>query len=84
MAAETYYYYGPADVTLCREHMASQLGEWFPETAEEHKGAMWNYEGWDLDELVTALKASGELSSRDFKALGTRMGPVEDYCQSLH
>lgn len=64
--------------------MAISLGEWFPETAEECKGPMWNYHGWDLDELVNSLKESGELLDTQFHSLGTRMGPVENYCQVLH
>lgn len=81
---ERYFYYEPADVTLCEEHMAIALGEWFPETAEGCKGALWNYEGWDLEQLVSALTESGELLPTQFKRIGTRMGPVAHHCESSH
>lgn len=84
MAAERFFYYAPADYTACSEHMASSLGEWFPDTAEECKGVMWNYEGWDIDTLVEALMESGELDSSNFKKLGTRMGDPGDHCMSMH
>ncbi|MGQ5602928.1 hypothetical protein [Streptomyces sp. EKS3.2] len=64
--------------------MAESLGAMFPETGEDCKGALWNYEGWDLETLVAALKSSGELLSTQFKRLGVRMGPVEQNCMGLH
>ncbi|WP_416972514.1 hypothetical protein [Streptomyces sp. 4F14] len=81
---QKYFYYSPADVTLCEEHMAKALGEWFPETAEECKGSHWDYEGWDLEELVSALEKSGELLPGHFYRLGVRMGSAAHNCESLH
>ncbi|MDT0442305.1 hypothetical protein [Streptomyces johnsoniae] len=80
-----YFYYEPADYTACEQHMATQLGEWFPETAENCKGPMWNYHGWDLDELVAALMETGEMLSTHFCELAA-LGPDADNerCQSLH
>ncbi|MCY0955829.1 hypothetical protein [Streptomyces sp. H27-H5] len=82
--AERFFYYEPADYTACEEHMANALGEWFPEIGEECKGSMWNYEGWDIDELLSALKVSGELLPSQFRKLGTRMGDPDKHCNSLH
>ncbi|MFD7257196.1 hypothetical protein [Streptomyces sp. NPDC059874] len=82
--AERYFYYEPADYFACEEHMAESLGAMFPETAEDCKGSLWNYHGWDLDELVTALKASGEILPGHFTRKGVRMGPVERICMALH
>ncbi|WP_369272363.1 hypothetical protein AB5J55_22320 [Streptomyces sp. R11] len=81
---ERFFYYEPADLFLCEEHMAESLGAMFPETGEECKGALWNYEGWDLETLVSALKESGELLPTQFKRKGVRMGPVEQNCMGLH
>ncbi|MFI5865825.1 hypothetical protein [Streptomyces sp. NPDC051546] len=82
--SERFFYYEPADFTACSEDMANALGGWFPETAEAYKGSMWNYHGWNIDELVTALKESGELLPSQFKKLGTRMGDPGKSCDSLH
>lgn len=71
-----FFYYEPADLSACEEHMASALGGWFPETSEGCKGALWNYEGWDLDILVSVLEASGEL-------LPNHLVAAED-CELLH
>lgn len=79
-----YFYYEPADYQACEEHMAEQLGAWFPETAEECKGSMWNYEGWNLEDLVSALKESGELLPRHLKRLGALKGPDGTHCNALH
>ncbi len=82
--AERFFYYEPADYQACEEHMANALGEWFPETGETCKGSMWNYHGWDIEELIQALTASDELLDRHLTRLGTRMGPVEHHCMALH
>lgn len=79
-----YYYTDLSDSTLCGEHMAEALGSWFPDTAEKHKGAMWNYHGWDCEELIAALLKTGEIVPTNVRRLGTRMGSVEQNCESLH
>jgi hypothetical protein len=81
---ERYFYYEPADYMACEEHMAEALGNWFPEVSEDLKGALWNYEGWDIESLITALTECVELTKHSFCRLGTRMGPVKSHCQSLH
>lgn len=79
-----YFYYEPADYMACEEHMADSLGTWFPETAEKYKGPMWNYVGWDLDTLVSALMETGELLPSQFKRKGALFGPDGMHCMSLH
>jgi hypothetical protein len=81
---ERYFSYEPADLFLCEEHMAESLGAMFPETGEDCKGALWHYEGWDLDTLISALKKSGEVLPNHFRRCGVRMGPVEQNCMGLH
>lgn len=84
MERTRFFYCEEADYTACEEHMAESLAAWFPEIAEECKGAMWNYESWDIDELIKYLQEAGKLTKGNFKRLGSRFGGPETLCDSLH
>ncbi|MEV6419078.1 hypothetical protein [Streptomyces sp. NPDC051662] len=81
---EHYFYYGPAYYVACEEHMARALGSGFPATAKKVEPTLHDPEMWDLEKLVSALTASGELPPNHFKRLGERTGSVEDHCMSMH
>lgn len=81
---ERYYACDLSGHTFCAEHMAENLAAWFPETAERVAGPMVNYEGHDVEKLRDALIASEEIVWTNVKRLGTRMGDVSNYCESLH
>ncbi|MFJ2112314.1 hypothetical protein ACIOEX_10530 [Streptomyces sp. NPDC087850] len=79
---ERYFYYEPADFMACESHMADAFTRWFPETVDEVGFSLWGTR--ELDELVSALKASGELLETQFEELGIISGPAEDHCMALH
>ncbi|MEU4920244.1 hypothetical protein AB0G29_12895 [Streptomyces parvus] len=79
---ERYFYYEPADYMACPGHMGDALAGWFPETAERVGPSLWG--DYDVDSLLPALLESGEVLKTQFRRIGTRFGPVENYCASLH
>lgn len=77
-----FFWYEPADLVACEDHMTDALVGWFPETADKVGCALWGV--YEIDELIPALLESGEVLDTQLKRLGVRMGPVGHNCMSLH